>query len=494
MNAGPLFLGLDVGTQSTKALLFDPETGSVVARARATYGCIEDPNTGSIEQHPETWIEAVRAACAQLFEGRAKERERVEGIGVSGQQHGLVVLGEDDRVLRPAKLWCDTSTEAQARALSQRLGRAVPTGFTASKIAWLKECEPETWARTAHVLLPHDYVDLRLTGRHTTDAGDASGTGFFDVHARRFDARAMDLIDPELAARMPEIVAADALAGRLCASGAELVGLREGIAISAGSGDNMLSAIGAGATRPGIAVLSLGTSATIFSYSSRPLLDPEGAIASFCDATGAHLSLLCVMNATGVTEEVVRAFASDHASLAARAAAIEPGARGVVWLPYLQGERVPDLPRACGVIAGLRHGSLDAGLLYRAAVEGVAMNLELGLERMRALGLSIDRLRVVGGASKSALWRRILADALALPVQGLAEPESAALGAALQAVWAVRRAHGERVSADEIAQPLVRLEGEPLEPDAQQRFAYDEPRARFREWSRRAFGVDECRQ
>jgi xylulokinase len=218
------------------------------------------------------------------------------------------------------------------------------------------------------------------------------------------------------------------------------------------------------------------------------VLDPTGAIAPFCDATGAYLPLLCVMNATGVTEEVRRAFASEHETLARAAAAVEPGARGVLWLPYLNGERVPDWSHASGVIAGLRAGSLDAGLLYRAAIEGVALNLAWGIERMRAQGVSIESARLAGGASRSELWGRILADVLEIPLVRLSESESAALGAALQALWAVRRAAGEDLSADTLAQVFVRCDASAIEPDERVQGVYRDASARFREWAERAFG------
>lgn len=487
MNA-PLFVGLDVGTQGTKGLLVDAERGLVVARASSSYGLIEGLGPGACEQHPDTWWAAVRDVVAALFAEREHDRARVGGVGVSGQQHGLVVLDEQLRVLRPAQLWCDTTCALEARELSQRLERPIPCGFTAPKILWLARHEPELFARVRALCLPHDWINLRLTGARTAEAGDASGTGFFDSHTRAYDLDAARAIDARVPEMLSPLVAADQLAGRLSPQAARELGLAAGVPVSAGSGDNMLSALGAGATRPGVAVLSLGTSATVSTFSCTPLLDPTGAIAPFCDATGAYLPLLCVMNATGVTEEVRRAFASEHATLARAAARVEAGARGVLWLPYLNGERVPDWPHASGVIAGLRTGSLDAGLLYRAAIEGVALNLAWGIERMRAHGVSIESARLVGGASRNELWGRILADVLEIPLVRLVESESGALGAALQAMWAVRRAAGEDVSADTLAQAFVRCEPSAIEPDERVRSVYRDASARFREWAGRAFG------
>jgi len=258
----PLFLGLDVGTQGTKALLVDLETKSVLARASSSYGLIEGLAPGAAEQHPATWLGAIATACAELFGERPAERARVGGIGVSGQQHGLVVLDDDGNVLRAAKLWCDTSTAREAEVLSQRLGRRVPVGYTASKLVWLAHAEPRVYERVACVLLPHDYVNFALTGNVWMECGDASGTGFFDPLTRRFDPRALAAVDARLAHLLPGLVAADSLPGVLSEAGAQLTGLPQGIPVSAGSGDNMCSAIGAGATRAGVLVGSLGTSAT----------------------------------------------------------------------------------------------------------------------------------------------------------------------------------------------------------------------------------------
>lgn len=484
----PLFLGLDVGTQGTKALLVDLERACVIARASSSYGLIEGLPAGAAEQHPSTWIAAIRAACAELFRERPKDRMRVGGVGVSGQQHGLVVLDARGEVLRAAKLWCDTSTVAEAQRLSEQVGRRVPVGFTASKISWLARTQPELFARVAHVLLPHDYVNFALTGEYWMECGDASGTGFFDVRERRFDARALECVHSRLSGLLPPLVDAHALPGALSAAGAQLTGLPVGTPVAAGSGDNMCSAMGSGATREGVLVCSLGTSATIFHHSSKPVIDPEDLIAPFCGASGGWLPLLCVMNATGVAEEVRRAFALSRERFDELVLARAPGADGITFLPYLAGERVPDLPLACGVLHGLRPGSLDPALLARAALEGVALNLQWGLERMRALGTRADELNLVGGASRSRAWARILADVLGLRVRPLAEPESAALGAALQAAWAVRRAAGENVGLDALARPFLAGAGEPLEPDAAAHAAYVELGPNFRELVRKNFG------
>lgn len=450
--AGDLFLGFDVGTQSTKALVIAADSATVVARAQSAYGLIDGLPPGHMEQHPDTWLEAVRVTARAVI--AQVDAARIAGIGVSAQQHGCVVLDADDAVVRPAKLWCDTATAEQAR----RLG--VPTGFTASKLLWLKEREPANWRRVRRVLLPHDYVNFALTGVARMECGDASGTGFFAAATRTFDAAAMRAIDAGLADMLPPLGAAGELAGTLSARGAELLGLRPGIAVAAGGGDNMMSAIGAGATRAGVVVVSLGTSGTIFTRTAAAVTDPAGLIAPFCSSDGAWLPLLCVMNLTGVSAEVAALTGMDHAALTAAAATVPAGCDGLLWLPFLIGERVPDLPHATGTLLGLRPGSLRPGPLYRAALEGTSLNLGAGLDRMRRLGVAVDEVRLVGGAAQNPLWREILAAVFGVAVEPLVENESAALGAAVQALWSVRRRREPQLGVDAAAAPFVRLSGE----------------------------------
>jgi len=446
---GALFLGFDVGTQGTKALVIDGARSEVVARASRGYGLLPGLPPGHMEQHPDTWLEAVAAT----------------GREVLGQQHGCVVLDGAGQVVRPAKLWCDTATAAEARELGEQLGRAVPAGFTASKLVWLKRHEPANWARVRSVLLPHDWVNLRLTGEPSMECGDASGTGFFAPAARAFDRAAMAAIDPHLAGLLPPLRGAGELAGRLSAAGAALLGLPPGIPVAAGGGDNMMAAIGSGATRAGVVVVSLGTSGTVFTRTDAPVQDPGSAIAPFCSSDGAWLPLLCVMNLTGVTEEVKLLTGLDHATLTTKAAKVPLGCDGLLWLPFLLGERVPDLPAATGTLLGMRPGLLRPGYLYRAALEGTSLNLGAGLDRLRALGTKVDEVRLVGGAAQNTLWRQILADVFGVPVRPLLEAEAAALGAALQAAWTVRRIGGEvSLTTDDVARPFVRL-ADAVDPD-----------------------------
>jgi len=474
-------LGLDVGTQGTKGVLVDAEDREVVARASDSYDLIPDLPVGAAEQHPDRWIEAITRVAADLWSQQPHRREDLAAIGVSGQQHGLVVLDSEGQIVRPAKLWCDTSTAGEASRLSEELGRPIPTGFTASKIRWLATHEPSNWARVRSVLLPHDFVNYRLTGIQAMEAGDASGTAFFDPVSRAFSMDDAAVIDARLPDLLPPVIAAGEPCGVLSPDGASILGVDPGVLVSTGGGDNMMSAIGAGATRDGVVIASLGTSGTVFTrVQQSPLLDNDGLIAPFCDSTGAWLPLLCVMNLTGVTEEVRAAFGMDHTALTEAASSVDPGCDGLLWIPYLQGERVPDLPNATGSLIGMRPGTLRAGHLYRAALEGTSLNLAWGVDRLRALGVMVDEVRLVGGAAGNPLWREILAAAFEADVQPLAEPESGALGAALHALWTSRRVAGHDLSIDQIAAPYVKRTGAPTRPKPPWIAAYREQMERFK--------------
>jgi xylulokinase len=479
-----LFLGLDAGTQGAKALVWDAEAGRVLGRGAASYGLLPAREPGEAEQHPWTWVEGVEAAIAQALADPGVDAGAIRGLAVSGQQHGCVVLDEEGEVVRPAKLWCDTSTAAEAAELAGALGRPLPAGYTASKLLWLKRREPEHFARVRRVLLPHDYLNLHFSGEAVAEAGDASGTGYFDPERREWDARAAAAIDDGLLARLPRLVGPDEPVGRVRPELAARLGLPEDLLVAPGSGDNMMSALGAGAVREGVLVMSLGTSGTLFGRAERPVIDPEGAIAPFCDAAGAWLPLLCTMNCTTVTEEVRAAFGLPLEELTAAAAEVAPGCDGLRFLPYLAGERSPDWPHASGVLHGLRPGGLRPGPLFRAAMEGAAFALLLGHERLRRFGVEADELRVVGGASRNPVWRRVLADAFQLPLRFPVEAESAALGAAMQAaaVWS-KQPVAAFVSAQEPP-----MSEERVKPDAGARAAYAAAFDDFRRLGRELFG------
>lgn len=457
-----LALGIDLGTQGVKALLCDADSGAVVSRGSAHLE-LATPRPGAAEQHPDHWRIAVRKAVQGALEAQPGASGAVCGIGVSGQQHGCVALDAQGDPVWPAKLWCDTEAAREAQELSAALGRRVPAGFTAPKLLWLRRNQPAAFARIRHVLLPHDWLNLELAGATWTDAGDASGTGYFDVERRRYDDAALAAISPALTSQVPPVVPSDGAAGQLSADGARWLGLREGIAVAAGSGDNMMSAVGAGAVDAGTMVLSLGTSGTIFSPADRAVIDREGLVAAFCDATGGWMPLLCTMSCTAATQETSSAFGIGHAQLTELAAREPIGCHGMTFLPYLLGERVPDWPHASGVLHGIRPGLLRPGSAYRAAMEGATLALWQGYRRMRTLGVEARALRVVGGASRNPLWRQVIADVFGMPLQFPVEADSAALGAALA---------GAAAAAGEPLARFVRARMPAVEPEVREPHAH----------------------
>lgn len=438
------YLGIDAGTQSTKAVVYNADTRQVVGRGAASYGLIESDVVGRAEQLPSAWVDAMWSACrealaqaaSQCAGGMPKLARSVQGIGVSGQQHGLVALDGSFGIIRPAKLWCDTESAPEAAELSHHLEVPIVASFTASKLLWLKRQEPESWAKLEHVALPHDYLNYVLTGELVMEGSDASGTGLLDPTTRTWDASAAALVDEGLLQKLPPLVAPGELAGRLQPSAAKELALPAGIPVSAGGGDNPMSALGCGCATIGRVAVSLGTSGTVFGKAPAAARDPSGTVCGFLDATGGGLPLICTLNCAQVPEEVRAAYGLSRDEIAALALAEPAGCDGLSLLPFFAGERTPNWPHASGTLAGLRAGHLARpGLLYRAAVEGATFALRAGYEAMHTHGLpeALDEVRLVGGGSKSALWRQTVADAFNARVACPTEPESAALGAALQA-------------------------------------------------------------
>src|SRR2546426_8787461 len=308
----PLVIGIDSGTQSTKVLVVDARDGKVIASAAQEYDLIPNLPPGAKEQHPHTWRDATASGIRRALRQAKAVAAEVKAIGVSGQQHGFVPLDKDGEVIRPAKLWCDTSTADECdeimakvgglKATIRALGNAVLPGFTASKILWLKQHEPSNYARLATVLLPHDYLNYWLTGQKLMEYGDASGTALLDVKTRRWSDRVLGAIDPALRDKLPPLIASDQPAGRLQAATANALGLSRDVLVSAGGGDNMMGAIGTGNTRPGVITASFGTSGTIYACSEKPVIDPAGEIAAVCDSTNRWLPLLLTVNDTLATE------------------------------------------------------------------------------------------------------------------------------------------------------------------------------------------------
>jgi len=463
-----LFIGIDSGTQSVKAIVLDLDIRKIVAWARAPHRLIDGLPVGHMEQHPQEWAAALDTV---ILEVAAKiDRRRVRGIGVSGQQHGFVPLDRSGEVIRPAKLWCDTSTTAECDLITKKLGgpkaairktgNLILPGFTAPKIFWLKRHEPASYRRLRHVLLPHDYLNFHLTGNYFMEFGDASGTALMDVRKRVWSADASNAIDKNLGDFLPPLSASHEAAGTLRAEIAAKYGFSPDVVVSAGGGDNMMGAIGTGNVAPGNVTASFGTSGTIYAYSNQPVVDPQGEIAAFCSSTGGWLPLLCTMNVTTATEQVRALFGFDYAALDAAVAATPTGAGGLVLLPYLAGERTPNVPDGSGVLLGLNQKTFHAAHIARAAMEGATTGMNYGLRRLAALGVKAKEIRVTGGGAKSPVWRQLMADIFGVPIVAMVGDEGAALGGALQAAWCVALRDGRKAKIGDFTGGVVAVKEE----------------------------------
>jgi len=478
-------IGIDVSTTATKAVLVD-EAGTVRSVGTSAYG-FETPRPLWSEQAPSLWWDGAVAAIRQALATAGASGDEVAGIGLAGQMHGLVVLDDTDRVLRPAILWNDQRTAAECEVIRtsvgpQRLidltGNDALTGFTAPKLVWVRDHEPDVWSRIAHVLLPKDYVRLGLTGEHAMDKADGSGTILFDLAARDWSPeveRALD-IDP---AWLPRTFEGPAVTGTVTDAAAEATGLRPGTPVVAGGGDQAANAVGVGVVGPGAMALSVGTSGVVFAATDRPLHDPAGRVHAFCHAVPGRWHFMSVMlSAAGSLRWYRDTLAPEieFGSLVDEAADVSPGADGLVFLPYLSGERSPHPdPLARGAFVGLTLGH-ERRHLTRAVLEGVAFGLRDGLELMLAAGMPAPtQIRASGGGTASSLWRSILADVLGAELATVTTTEGAAYGAAVLAAvgvgWdaSVDAATARLISATPVATPG---------PDAER---YAAPYERYRE-------------
>ncbi|UTC58134.1 xylulokinase [Treponema sp. OMZ 305] len=445
--------GIDLGTQSLKAVLYDYEQKRIVAQASCPLDLISKED-GTREQKPE-WYDA---ALKSVFEKLPCElRSQIQAVGVSGQQHGFVPLDKDGQALYNVKLWNDTSTAEECRILTDKaggnaevikeVGNLMLPGFTAPKILWLKKHFPDGWKNVRYILLPHDYINYVLTGSYVMEAGDASGTALFNPVKRRWSRTLCSLIDEGLYDLLAPLIASDTKAGTVSQKAAGLLGIPEGIPVSSGGGDNMMGAIGTGTVSDGFLTMSMGTSGTLYGYSDKPIADPERGLSGFCSSTGGWLPLLCTMNCTVATEQIRSLFGLPVAEFNRLAAAAEPGAQGVRVLPFFNGERTPNLPKGRASITGLTMTNSNKENICRAAMESAVFALKGGLDAFKKLGFEPKEIRLIGGGAKSPLWRQIAADIMNVPVSVPVSEEAAAMGAAVQALWCLEGGTPERIKS-----------------------------------------------
>ncbi|MBW6465151.1 MAG: xylulokinase [Brevefilum sp.] len=437
------FLGIDVSTTATKALLMD-RTGVVVGVGVAQYG-FETPQPLWSEQHPNLWWAGTQNAIHAALQEASINPDEIASVGLTGQMHGLVLLDQSGRVLRKAILWNDQRTQPQCDEIHHLIGRKrfiqttgnlALTGFTAPKILWVRENEPELYAQIAHILLPKDYVRLHLTGVYAMDKADGAGTVLMDIRERLWSDTLLEALNipPEW---LPPLFEGTQITGWITSEAAKVTGLRPGTPVIAGGGDQSAQAVGVGAVNSGIAALTLGTSGVIFTSTDQPFIEPEGRLHAFCHAVPGKWHLMGVMlSAAGSLRWYRDQFSPDlsYENLLKPAVDIAAGSEGLLFLPYLTGERTPHPdPLARGGFIGLtvRHGAAHC---TRAVLEGVAFGLKDSFELLKASGVeSIQQVRVSGGGAKSPLWRQILANVLDAELVTVNTTEGAAYGAAILA-------------------------------------------------------------
>ncbi len=437
------FIGVDTSTTATKSLLID-ENGNVVGMAATTYP-YETPHPLWSEQDPALWWDATTRSIRQVLKETSIAPEEIACLGLTGQMHGLVLLDEGGEVLRPAILWNDQRTGAQCDEMRDRLGKErliqitgndALTGFTAPKILWVKQNEPELYARARHILLPKDYVRYKLTGEFAVDCADGAGTILFDLKNRTWSEEVLEALEIP-GEWLPDTFEGPQITGRVNADAASKTGLIAGTPVVAGGGDQAAQAVGVGAVRPGVIALTLGTSGVVFATTESPLVEPEGRLHAFCHAVPDRWHLMGVMlSAAGSLQWYRDTLAPDvnFDDLVKETANVPPGCEGLLFLPYLTGERTPHPdPLARGAWVGLtvRHKRAH---LTRAVLEGVAFGIKDSFTLIENAGVgAIEQVRISGGGAKSLLWRQIIADVLGVELVTVNTTEGAAYGAALLA-------------------------------------------------------------
>jgi len=467
------FLGIDVGTSGSRAVLING-AGQMIDSATFEHAPFTSPQIGWAEQDPRDWWRAsASAVCSVLTSERAEE---IGAVGLSGQMHGAVLLDEHDEVLRPSIIWCDQRSDAQCISLTTQIGaeqlinltcNPALTGFTLPKMLWVREHEPDIWQRVRTVLLPKDYIRLRLTGDKATDVADASGTLLLDVARRKWSEAVMTAAEID-AALLPRIFESQQVTGSVSSAAAEATGLRAGTPVVAGAGDQAAGALSMGIVKSGVVSATIGTSGVVFAATDKPALDPRGRVHTFCHAIpdrwhvmgvtqGAGLSLRWFRDQFGTRPQDAR---DPYEALTEEAADVPPGSNGLLWAPYLMGERTPYLdPYARAALVGLT-ATHTRSHVVRAILEGVAFSLRDAFEIFREMNVPVETIRLGGGGARSSLWRQIQADIYGHEVEIVEAEQGAAYGAALLAGVGA----GAWRSVDDACDAVVRVSSR-IKPD-----------------------------
>jgi xylulokinase len=470
--------------------------GSISASATAPHEAFASPGPAWAEQDPNDWWSAGQQALRSVMERLRARGGAVDAIGLSGQMHGAVLLGERGDVLRPSIIWCDQRTGAECRWLDEHVGPSrlleltlnpALTNFTLTRLLWVRTHEPDIWSRVRHVLLPKDYVRLRLSGAYATDMADASGTLLLDVARRRWSDEMIAATDLRRD-MLPELFESPEVCAKVSTDAASATGVPAGTPIVAGAGDQAAGAVGMGITRSGAVSVTIGTSGVVFAATERPALDPQGRIHTFCHAIPGRWHVMGVTQAAGLSLRWMRdqiGESAGHADdtpdaayerLVAEAARVPPGSDGVLWAPYLMGERTPHCdPDVRAALVGLA-AEHTRGHVIRAVLEGVAFSLRDTFAIFESLGVPIASVRVGGGGARSALWRQIQADTYERPVERVQAEEGAAYGAAILAGVGARMWPSVDDACDTIVRAAGRTEPQPA--------AADVMRTRYAQYSR----------
>src|SRR5215470_26997 len=466
-------LGVDVGTGGTRAVLVD-RSGAVVSSATPEHAPFASPQTGWAEQDPQDWHKATGLAIRQAIAEAGVSPESIKCAGLAGQMHGAVLLDKNDEVLRPSLIWCDQRTQAQCDWLNAKLGEAkiieltcnpALTNFTLTKLLWVRDNEPEIWKRFRRVLVPKDYVRYRLTCEHAIDVADASGTLMLDVAHRRWSEEMMSAAGLPMSC-LPKLYESPDVCGRISASGAAHSGLKQGTPVVAGAGDQAGGAVGMGIVRAGAVSATIGTSGVVFAATDSPAMDKKGRVHTFCHAVPGRWHVMGVTQAAGQSFRWIRDLlqssgALTYDQLTGEAAQAPAGSDGVLWAPYLMGERTPHLdPNARGTLTGLAASHTRAHVT-RAVLEGVAFSLKDTFSLFEEMRVPVTGIRLGGGGARSDLWRQIQADVYAHEVEILAAEEGAAYGAALLAGVGARFWNSVEEACDAVVKVERRVKPQP---------------------------------
>jgi xylulokinase len=484
------FLGIDVGTGGTRALIID-EGGRVISSATEEHRAFSSPQIGWAEQDPSDWWRACCIVVPKVLAQGDLRGDQISCVGLSGQMHGAVLLDEQDRIVRPALIWCDVRTEKQGRELTAQIGadrliqltcNPALANFTLTKCLWVRENEPAHWSKVRSLMLPKDYVRFELTGERATDVADASGTLLLDVVHRRWSTEMLDLVQMNQSF-LPTLYESPEICGRISAAGAAATGLQVGTPVVAGAGDQAAGSVGIGVVSPGTVSATIGTSGVVLAATDAPALDPGGRLHTFCHAVPGRWMVMGVTQAAGLSLRWFRdqfGVGADNRTesyerLAIEAARAIPGCDGLLWAPYLMGERTPYLdPSARGMLFGLTASHTRAHVI-RAILEGVAFSLRDTFTIFREIKVPVRTIRLGGGGARSALWRQIQADVYGQRVETVEAEEGAAYGAAILAgvgakAWA---------SVDAACHAVVRVAGN-TNPNSEDALAMEKAYATFR--------------